>query len=324
MKNLIFTFFLLILHPCIVVSQEIGKLNSEALLKELSEGGCSCVDSIDTYDKSNVEVAQEIGKCISEQTVAFQMGSKLLGLDSLVGKSDHAERGRQIDVSIDTDKDSDEYKRYYYELERYMMANCASLNEKIASNEQQSDKSFSKNKKAYNYYVKGVRASEVENFEKAVEYFEKAVEEDPEFAFAWDNLGLNYRRLNNLDKAMESYEKSLEIDPYGKMPLQNIAIVYQYREEYYKAIEAYERLASLDHGNPEVYYGIGNVYAINLKDYEKGLENMCKAYNIYVEQKSPYRTDAERVINVIYAEMKKLGKEEVFNMILESNNISQN
>ena len=209
-------------------------------------------------------------------------------------------------------------------MERYMMSNCTSLKEKIASNEKQSAKSFSDNKKAIEYYNKGMDQSKNENFEKAIEYFEKAVKEDSEFAFAWDNLGINYRRLNNYDKAIECYKKSLELDPKGLMPLQNIAIVYQYKKEYNKAIEAYEKLAEIDKNNPEIYYGIGNVYATNLKDYEKGLENMCKAYNLYVYLKSPYRADAEKIISLIYVEMKKQGKEEKFNQILKDNNITQN
>ena len=160
------------------------------------------------------------------------------------------------------------------------------------------------------------------NYEKAKDLFEKAVKEDPEFAFAWDNLGLSYRRLNNFDKAMDSYEKSLEIDPKGMMPLQNIAVVYEYKKKYKKAITAYEKLAELDKNNPEVYYGIGNIYTTYIKNYETGLENMCKAYNLYIEQKSPYRTDAEKIISIIYAEMKKQGNEDKFNQILKANNIS--
>lgn len=134
-----------------------------------------------------------------------------------------------------------------------MMTNCASLKEKMASNEKQSSKSFSDNKKATEFYSKGLNESKNKNYEKAVEYFEIAVKEDPEFTFAWDNLGINYRRLKNFDKAIEAYKKSLEIDPNGLMPLQNIAVVYQYKKEYYKAIKAYEKLAEIDKNNPEVF-----------------------------------------------------------------------
>jgi tetratricopeptide (TPR) repeat protein len=252
------------------------------------------------------------------------MGSKLMEVGDLEKDAEIIDGKKQINITVNINENSEDYKKYYYELERYMMTSCASLKEKIASNDMLSAKSFSENEKAIKFYSKGLKESEKENYEKAVEYFEKAVKEDPEFAFAWDNLGINYRKLNNFEKALEAYQKSLEIDPYGLMPLQNIAIVYQYKKEYSKAIEAYEKLAEIDANNPEVYYGIGNVYVTNLNEYEKGLDNMCKAYNLYIEQKSPYRADAEKMINIIYAEMKKQGKEEEFTKILKANNISQN
>lgn len=306
------------------VSQESKKSSSETLLKELAENGCKCIDSINTFNKTKVEVASEISECIKKQTGALQMGSKLMNIDDLKENAEVIDGKKQINISININENSDEYKSYYYELERYMMTNCTSLKEKIASNEKLSAKSISENEKAIEFYSKGLKEAKKENYEKAAGYFEKAVKEDPEFAFAWDNLGINYRRLNNFDKAIECYKKSLEIDPKGLMPLQNIAIAYQYKKEYSQAIEAYEKLAEIDKNNPEVYYGIGNVYASNLNDYEKGLDYMCKAYNMYIEQKSPYRADAEKMINMIYVEMKKQGKEEEFNNILKANNISQN
>ena len=88
---------------------------------------------------------------------------------------------------------------------------------------------------------------------------------------------MSYRKLGNYDKAIESYNKSLEIEPEGTMPLQNIAIAYQYKKEYQKAIEAFEKLAKIDKYDPEIYFGIGNVYAVNLKDYEKGLEKYVQS-----------------------------------------------
>jgi tetratricopeptide (TPR) repeat protein len=305
-------------------SQEVKKVGSETLLKELAENGCKCVDSIRTYNRRENEIAIDISDCIDKQIGAYQLGSKLLQIDVLKEKAPEKDGKKQVDISFNTSEYSDEYKKYYFEMERYMMENCSSVKEKIATSEKQSAKSFSDNKKAIEYYNKGMNQSKKENFEKAVEYYEKALKEDPEFAFAWDNLGVCYRKLSNYDKAIECYKKSLEIDPKGLMPLQNMALVYQYKKEYYKAIEAYGKLAEIDKDNPEIYYGIGNVYATNLQDYEKGLENMCKAYNLYVYLKSPYRTDAEKIISIIYVEMKKQGKEEKFNQILKDNNITQN
>jgi tetratricopeptide (TPR) repeat protein len=145
---------------------------------------------------------------------------------------------------------------------------------------------------------------------------------DSVFAFAWDNIGICNRMLKNYDEAINAYNRSLELDPKGIVPLQNLAVDYKFKKEYYKAIFAYNRLAEIDKNNPEVYFGIGETYSLYLKEYEKGLENMCKAYSIYLEQKSPYSLDAEKIIGVIYTEMKKLGNEERFNEILEEYNIT--
>ena len=252
----------------------------------------------------------------------LQLFDKLMNASKMADKAVEVDGKKQINISINDDEFSDEFKTYYFKLERYMMKHCSSLYEKMAANNIINERSLSSNEKAWEYYNKGLDAVKEENYKKAISYFKKAVKEDPQFAFAWDNLGINYRRLNDYDKAIECYKNSLDIDPYGQMPLQNIAVAYQYKKEYQKAIAAYEKLATVDKNNPEIYYGIGNIYALFLEDYEKGLQYMCKAYNMYLTQKSPFRADAEKVINMIYGEMKNKGKEATFNKILEENNIS--
>jgi len=297
---------------------------SSTLLKELAENSCKCIDSISVYDKKKGDVTKEIHKCIDAQAGAYQMGKSLMDLDSLKEKAVEKNGKKEINISINMDKNSVEYRAAYYELERYLMTNCKSIKEKVASNDKQGKHSLSDNPEARELYSKGVDESKKENYKTALGLFEKAVKIDSAFAFAWDNIGICYRKLGDYDRALAAYKKSLEIDPEGLMPLQNIAVVYLYKKEYNNAIEAYQKLAEIDENNPEVYYGIGNIYASSLNEYEKGLDNMCKAYNLYIAQKSPYRTDAEKIIQTIYAEMKKQGKEDRFFEILKSHNIKTN
>jgi len=299
-------------------SQETGKKKSDVLLKELAENGCKCVDSINTYNKTKEEISKEISGCIDKQTDAYQMGSKLMDIDL----SKKIGTQKTINVNINTDKNSGEYKGYYYEMERYMMTNCKSVKAKIVASDLENYNSVSKNPEALKIYSKGIDASKKENYEKAISYFKKALEVDSLFAFAWDNMGLCYRKLSRYDEAIYAYSRSLNLDAIGQMPLLNIAVAYKYKKEYDKAISAYERLAELDPKNPEVFYGIGQIYSVGLNDQEKGLENMCKAYSLYAKQKSPYRADAEKMIGMIYTEMKKQGKEDRFNEILKENNIN--
>lgn len=303
-------------------SQKTEKEDKKTLLAELAENGCKCVDSISVTDKTKKEISKEINRCINQQTGAYQLGVKMMGIDSLRAKAEEKDGKKEINISLNMNENSREYKEFYYEIERYMMDNCKALKEKVAAQNKESEKSFSDNPEALELYSKGVAESKKENYKKAVDYYEKAVQIDPEFAFAWDNIGLAYRKLGDYDKALNAYNKSLEIDPYGLMPLQNMAIVYRFKKEYDKAIDAYKRLAAIDKNNPEVFYGIGQIYTAFLNDHEKGLDNMCKAYNLYIEQKSPYRTDAEKIIQFIFAEMKKAGKEDKFNEILKQHNIS--
>ena len=173
------------------------------------------------------------------------------------------------------------------------------------------------NKEAMEQYNFGAELSDKGIYEDAIPFYKKAVEIDPLFAFAWDNLGVCYRKTNKIDKAIEAYKKSIAINPYGETPLQNIAIAYEMNNDFDKAIEAYQQYLEHYPDGVEGYYGLGRQMFYK-KDYENALDNMCKAYNLYVKMKSPYRVDAEKMINVLFTTM----KEKKFNEILKKHNIS--
>ena len=217
-------------------AQDSKKNNPQTLLIELGNKACDCIDSVDTYNKSVDDVTKEISECIDKNVDAYQLGSKLMSIDLLKDNQANEKGKRKINITINTNKNTSEYKKYYYEMERYLMENCPSLKRKIAGNEKQNNKSISKNEEAKKLYDRGLDEAANNNYEKAIYYYEAALKLDPEFAFAWDNLGLTYRKMDNYDKAIESYQKSLEIDPDGRMPLQNIAVAYQYKKDFQAAI----------------------------------------------------------------------------------------
>jgi tetratricopeptide (TPR) repeat protein len=298
------------------------KLDKKKFLKELSENACKCIDSIYTYNKKKDSITSEIHRCVDQQVGAYQLGIKFSNIEKLKEAATTVDGKKEINISLSLDPNSKEYKKYYYEIEEYLMGNCSSIKKKMAENEIIGEKSYSNNEEAMRYYQLGLDESKKEDFTKAIENYKKALVLDPNFAFAYDNIGICYRRLNEYDKAIDAYEKSLKIDPNGTMPLLNIAVAYLYNKEYKKAVKSYEKLAKLEPNNPEVFYGIGNIYAQYLFDFEKALDNLCQAYNIYVRTKSPYRTDAEKLIQYVYSELKKQGKEAIFEVILKKHNIS--
>ncbi|TPG31840.1 tetratricopeptide repeat protein [Flavobacterium pectinovorum] len=316
-KILLFLFFSLSLSS---YSQTKDKIDTTKLFKELTDQACSCIDSIPTYNRIKDSITANISSCIDDKVGAYKITEQFANLDL----SNPTGEKKEINVTLNLDKKSKEYKEIYYKMEKYLLDNCPTLKNKIASNNQLNNNSISKNQEALDLYYLGLDETKKDNFKGAIEYYKKAIKIDPNFAFAYDNMGICYRRLEEFDLAIDSYERSLKIDPNGLMPLQNIAVVYTYKKEYKKAVRTYEKLAKIDPNNPEVFYGIGQTYALHLNDSKKGLDNMCKAYKLYSMQKSPYRADAEKIIQMIYAQMKKDGEEDSFNKILATNNINSN
>src|ERR1700741_3414989 len=93
------------------------KPSMQRLLTELAENSCKCIDSISVYDKKRGEITKEISKCIDAQTGAYQMGKKLMELDSLKANAIERDGKKEINISINMDKNSVEYKTAYVEIE---------------------------------------------------------------------------------------------------------------------------------------------------------------------------------------------------------------
>ncbi|MBL0146800.1 MAG: tetratricopeptide repeat protein [Chitinophagaceae bacterium] len=289
------------------------KFDTTVFLSSAATRACKCIDSISISNKNREDVSKDISACIDKVT-SYQLSLKLI--QTLQNSQ------KNHTITINPDKNSREYKQYYYDIERWLMDSCKALETVISANNKVSEKSSSSDLLALKEYNKGIDIIKEDDYKKALPFFKKATELDPEFAFAWDNLGLCERKIGNLDAALIAYKNSLRIDPKGKMPLQNLPIVYEFKKEYDSAIKAYEELLAIYPDDPESFYGAGRIYFAYKKDDEKALQSMCKAYNLYIEMGSPYRVDAEKMINYIYTQMKKNGKEDIFNKILKENKIN--
>lgn len=316
-KTITILFF--ILPFSLSFSQE--KSNESKMIQELSEKACKCSDSITLSNKKKEDIIKEVHKCIDTYTGTLQISSLLSGAEKLSEKAPEVNGNKQINLTFNSNKNSQQYKDSYNKIERYLMQNCESVKKATRVTETNYDK-FSKNEIAMDFYQKAIESSEKGNWKEAIKNYEQALQADPKFIYAWDNLGICYRRTGEYDKALNAYKQSLAIDPKGKMPLQNIAITYIYKKEYQNAINAYNDFDKAYPGDPEVYYGLGQTYFTHLKNSEKGLDYICKAYSIYTEQKSPYRSDAEKMIGYIYKSMKEENKVNKFKEILKTHKIN--
>lgn len=206
------------------------------------------------------------------------------------------------------------------QIEAYLVDHCEALKQIAFSENTEFKHANSDNVLAQLAYEDGMEYLEESDFESALLKFKKAVDIDPKFAFAWDNLGVTYRKNNEFDKAIESYLKSLDINPEGRLPLMNIAVTYNLTKDYDKAIMYYNKFISIYKEDPEGYYGLGLILYTN-DNFEDGLDNLIHAYTIYTAQNSPYRTDAAKKIGYMYNDLKNKNKIAIFNKVATKYNL---
>jgi len=274
--------------------------HSDDQIRNISGDACNCIEKID----GNTEHRNEaIKNCIAEAIVHHL-------------KEDNAAADKGVqEIKIN--------KRDYIAIEKYLTENCTALKNLTFSEMDNLEHANSKNVLAQLAYEDGMAYMQEKEYDMAIKKFTKAIELDPKFAFAWDNLGICYRKTNQYEDAIKAYEKSLEINPKGKMPLINIAVTYNLKKEFKQAIKYYARYIELYGDDPEGYYGISLIQYTN-NQYEKGLENMIIAYTLYTEQQSPYRSDAAGKIGYMYNDLKKQDKLAIFNKTAAKYNLKFN
>jgi len=67
----------------------------------------------------------------------------------------------------------------------------------------------------------GIRVAQNGLWNEALYRWQKAVEIDPTYAAAWNNLAIAYEHEGKFDEAKKAYEKALQLDPKNLMIRQN-------------------------------------------------------------------------------------------------------
>ena len=67
----------------------------------------------------------------------------------------------------------------------------------------------------------GIELAQKKLWKEAEFRWEKAVELDPMYPSAWNNLGIAYEQQGKFPQALKAYEKARELDPKNNLILQN-------------------------------------------------------------------------------------------------------
>jgi tetratricopeptide (TPR) repeat protein len=272
-------------------------LESQSIYEKIAIASCPCLELIESYG----ELQDSLNSCIAG------------GIEQLYDSFTEEEQKRLSTVNGMNEiyaKEGEIISHYCYNVRRLI------VEEKTRYYDNLSADSI-----ANSYYYQGAEYLENGDYENSIKASKSAVAIDKNLAYAYDNIGICYRRLDEYKNAVKYYKKSLEIFPEGQVALLNIAVAYTYLEDYDEALINYEFLKYMYKDYPEGYFGAGKILYLQ-SDYEKALENLFTAHRIYAETGSEYIKDSEQIIGLIYTDLKKQDRLDVFNKVAQEYNIS--
>jgi len=98
---------------------------------------------------------------------------------------------------------------------------------------------------ARTYREEGVRAQDIGDLDAAMKLYQKAVELDPGYSVAYNDLGVIYESKGMDERALESYLKALKIDPYYLSAYTNLALYYEGKRQFNKAAYCWNKRVEL-------------------------------------------------------------------------------
>jgi tetratricopeptide (TPR) repeat protein len=140
---------------------------------------------------------------------------------------------------------------------------------------------------ALGHYAKGWLANEQDELEQAASEYREALRLDPEFAEAYNGLGVTYLNQDDEEAAIESFRKALELSPNLIHARINLALAYFEQGQIDEAIRENERALVMNPDIAEIHFNLAlgyqgrHEYARAIEEYQKALRinpRLAEAY----------------------------------------------
>jgi tetratricopeptide (TPR) repeat protein len=130
-----------------------------------------------------------------------------------------------------------------------------------------------------NWYYKGLKEFEEENYPAAITYWTKALDKDSKDSVTYYNRAKAYYYLKQYESAIKDCNKAIELNPDFAKAYNNRGVNYAELKHYQKALEDYNKTIELGTNSAPVYANRGSIY-YNLKDYKKAMNDFNKAIDL--------------------------------------------
>jgi len=114
-------------------------------------------------------------------------------------------------------------------------------------------------------------AYEQSNYDLAIESYRQAVNINPQYVEAWNNLGLAYTFNEDFKESIECYEEALKFELEDPVLYDNIGFSYYALEDFEMAISFYEKALAINADNTTSLKKLGKIYCDVYKEHKKAL-----------------------------------------------------
>ena len=135
------------------------------------------------------------------------------------------------------------------------------------------------NKDFFFHFNLGLRFQKQRKYRLAIEQYQRAIEIQPKFAQAYNNLGSVYFLSGSYPEAMEEYKKAIELKPDYAEAYYNLAMVCEAMRDINQAIDCYRMVIGIRPDHERAHQGLGSAYKTQ-KEYDKAAKEYQRALSI--------------------------------------------
>ena len=138
-------------------------------------------------------------------------------------------------------------------------------------------KKYSKSSILYN--ILGISQEKQGKLQSAQSNFEKSIKFNPNYIYAYNNLGNVLRNLEKYDDAINFINKAIKLNANYPDAYINLGIIYKNLNKFKKAISYYNKSLELNPNLASAYYNLGIVYRV-IGNFDEAILNYKKAISI--------------------------------------------
>ncbi|HZS55067.1 MAG TPA: tetratricopeptide repeat protein [Bryobacteraceae bacterium] len=138
-------------------------------------------------------------------------------------------------------------------------------------------------KPALNEYKKSAEAFKKDDSLLAKQHLEKALEIDPRFADAHNDLGVAFARLGQMDHATAEFQRAIELSQQNSAASANLSVALYVKGEYHEASLTARQALRANPGLPQASYVLGLSLIAEHGDTNETIASLERAASQYPE-----------------------------------------